>query len=262
MNTNKTEQPLHARLRRRVLAGAVGGGMLFSGLTAQAIGPVQETGPALFQHITNQINTYTQQLQDYAEYGENAMRWRNTFTYYQQQLMKMQAIIMSFGMPKGVELKEVPDDYMVANKCGGGFSLANLTKVFNFNASGNLVEQQQLICSNIQITENKKYNETVRFMQRTAPELKRLLKEAESRRNRNNEPSTAQTANNDSGQISNTLEVEFKTWETQISMYDAFIASMRESQKILAQTGLKGVQNPLGTLVKTAALKTALTVGK
>ena len=222
---------------------------------------VVEVGPSAIQHILNQINTYTQSLQDYAEYGENAMRWRNTFTYYQQQLIKMQAMIMSFGMPKGVQLKEVPEDYMVANRCGGGFSLANLTKVFNFNASGNLVEQQQMICGNIQRTENLKYNLTVRFMQRTVPELQRVLKDAESRRNSNNEPSTADTANNDSGQISNKLDVEFKTWDTQIKMYDSFIASMQESQKMLAQTGLKGGHSPLGTLVKTAALKTALEVG-
>lgn len=238
------------------------------GLTLMAAGgnavtmPVVEVGGNLIQSMLNQLNTAGQYAQDAAEYGEQAARWQQTLSHYQQQLIRMQSLMMSFGLPQGQQMTEVADDYMVSQRCGGGgFSLTSLARVFNLNPSGNLIEQQKTICANIQLTRNAKYNETVRFMQKTAPEMQTMLTELKAQRDASNNQGNVEASNNNAMQASNKLTVNFQTWSSRMQMYDAYIGSMEENQKLLATLALKGENNPIGTLVKTGALAGALQVG-
>ena len=212
--------------------------------------------------IQNIITQITQKSFDIAEYGEQAMRWQQTLSHYQQQLIRMQSLMMNFGLPRGQQMTEVPDDYMVREKCASSsFSLSSLTQVFNLNPAGNITEQQKAICANIQMTRNAKYNETVRFMRQTVPELETMLGQLKTQRDASNNQGNVEASNNNALQASNKLNVNFQTWSSRMQMYDAYISSMEENQKLLASLALKGENNPIGTLVKTGVLAGALQVG-
>jgi hypothetical protein len=162
-------------------------------------------------------------------------------------------------MPKGADLSPVLMNHNVAERCGG-FSISNLTKVFNLNGSGNIYEQQKEICANIQMMENMKYNATVEFLSKTAPAMEAELKDLDSRRNSSNENGNVDANTNDALRMSTSMDGRFKVWETQVKSYDAYIQTMQGTQKILAQGALKGKSGLLGTFVKTAALKGALEI--
>jgi len=226
-----------------------------------AAGPVVEVGPNLAQSILNQINTYSARFQDVKEYGEQAMRWKQTIEKYQQQLIKMKGLVMSMGLSQGVKLEMVDErTYMVAERCGG-FSAQSLTKVFNFNGSGDIYQQQKDICASIQQAKNIKYNLTVEFMTQGIPEMERVMNQMVIDRNTDNSEGTVAGSNSQSLTMFNNLTLNASNWESQMKTYDGYIESMEGVQKTLARSALKGKQGLFGSFVKTAALKGALEVG-
>ena len=72
--------------------------LVFLGNAAAAGIPVVDI-PRTIQSTLNQINTYSQRLQDAAEYGENATRWMQTLRHYQQQLIRIRGAAMISGLP-------------------------------------------------------------------------------------------------------------------------------------------------------------------
>jgi hypothetical protein len=248
----KSTNKLHGLIASMVLA-LIAGGTALAPVPAHAVFATEAT------QFLNQINLAIQRAQAYAEYGEEAMRWRQTLAQYQQQLVRIQGIISAFGMPQGPELTPVALNHNVAARCGG-FSISSLTKVFNLNGSGNIYDQQKQICANIQMMENMKYNATVEFLEKTASEMKTELQGLDARRGISNENGNIDANTNDAVRMATNMGGKFKVWETQVSSCDAYIETMQETQKILAQGALKGKSGLLGTFVKTAALKGALEV--
>ena len=59
----------------------------------------------------------------------------------------------------------------------------------------------------------------------------------------------------------NTFDTRYKGWQIKMKTYDEYIHAMQIQQMQLTELGLKGEISPLGTLVKTAALKSALQFG-
>lgn len=262
MNISKCIRSDRRRSKKFMLGGLALSCILAMGNANAVFGvgdTVIEVGPSWIQHTLNQINTYLAQIEAAGEYTEQAMRWRSTLSHYQQQLIRIQGIISGFGLPKGVDLTPVLLNYNVAERCGG-FSISSLTKVFNLNGSGNIYEQQKQICANIQMMENMKYNATVEFLNKTAPEMEAELKTLDTRRNSSNENGSVDANTNDALRMTASMEGRFKVWETQVQSYDSYIQIMQSTQKILAQGALKGKSGLLGTFVKTAALKSALEI--
>jgi hypothetical protein len=238
---------------RRVLLGIA---MMACMVSAHATDDTIEVGPNLLQSILNQINTYAQRFQDYDEYAEQAARWQQTLAQYQQQLVKIQGMLSGYDLPKSEKLEKVLENYLVKERCsqdGGGFS-----SEFKLNQNANYLTEQQQICVNIRIIENRKYNSTVDYLVETAPKVMELLKQAEAQRQSSNEQGNVQASTNDAVRINNELQAQGQIWMVQMQAYDAYIASMTENQKMIVKSALKGEQNPLGTLAKTAALKAAL----
>jgi hypothetical protein len=215
----------------------------------------------IIQATLNQINTYSARYQDVAEYSEQLMRWKRTLEQYQNQLIQIQGVVMAFGLPEGKPVTRVPDNYMVVERCGGGFSLSSLTQVFQINPTGNIIEQQKQLCANIQRMQNTKFNYTVDFFTQYAPKLQDELKQSETRRNSSNTQGNVAAADNDALRIGNTADANFQTWQANIQAYDSYIASMENNQRILAKAAMKGKESLLGTMIKTGALKGALEVG-
>ena len=255
-------KPNHPMRRARLAAtGCVLGLSLALVVPANAQVVVAEAGPSLIQHLLNQLNTYAQRFQDQSEYTQQAQRWYQTYTHYQQQIVRTTGYFAQMGMDLDRSMEPVPEDKNM-ERCGSGtFSLATLAGRFALDGAGNIRQQQQDICRRIQLINNRKYNATVRLMREVGPQIDAHIRELELRRNSSNDEGNVMGSANDVAQFDIRLKGHFSQWETQMKMYDSYIASLQESQKVLAHRALKGTNDTIGTLVRTATLQGALEVG-
>jgi len=107
--------------------------------------------------------------------------------------------------------------------------------------------------------ENQKYNETVEVVQKTMPDMRKVLDRIKDIRDLwSGEGAMAEASAN--AVVSDAyMQADFATWEKKTEGYDKQIQALTKMQQILAQRALKGTgQSPLGTVVKAAALKAAL----
>src|SRR6476661_5255711 len=118
-----------AGLRKSALACVLGTAMFLHAPSSNAQLATAEIGPSLFSHITNQINTLTQRIQDYSEYAQQAVRWQSTWQHYYQQIARFMSVVRNPTLTNKVSLQMVPLDFGVAEECGGtgGFSLSLAT---------------------------------------------------------------------------------------------------------------------------------------
>lgn len=246
----------------RLAALALGAALAIGSAPAGAVWPVQETGLSLVQHLMNQINTYHQKIQDAAEYVEQKTRWLRTLEQYRQALIRVQAAMNSFGLPDGAPLVPVPANYLVAETCGGSPDLSpmGLFKTFVFNPGGDMKEQQTQICVNIRMMQNRKYNDSVQFLSETVPMMQSSLGRIFGIRLGSNDEGNVRGADSESLRTANDLAVMAQTWEARMKSYDAYIEVMEQNQKVVAHSALKGKPSVISDLVKTAALKGALSI--
>jgi len=252
-------------LRQKRLAAMLLGSMaIFSTTPAGASGyPVFDLS-ALIQALKDFKQSNAQLIADGKEYAEQISRWNRTLQEYRDAMVKIQGLINNFGLPPGATLERVPDDYMVAEVCrtSGGFSATSLLKKFVLDTSGDLYAQQQQLCVNIQMMENRKRNETVDFMEKTIPSVDKTLSEIMGWRmgGSGNLSGTVSAVNSDSLRTANEISVLQQKWEARMRSYDAYQQSMMANQRVLARVALKGKPGVISQLVKTAALKGALSV--
>ncbi len=233
--------------------------------------PVVEVGPSVYQQIMNQINTYKAEItayaskaQDAAEYVEQRTRWIRTLEQYAQALVQVQAVMNNFAMPQGAVLTKVPENYLVKQSCGGDtdLSLTGLFKTFVFNPKADFKAQQTQICVNIRMMQNRKYNEAVTFMAESVPLMQSSLTRIFNLRIFSNSQGNVQGTDSEALRMANDLAVQSQIWQSRMRSYDAYIEVMEANQKVVAENALKGdtTNQIIGTLVKTAALKGALSV--
>lgn len=211
-----------------------------------------------FQNILTQLRNIAAQA---AEYQQQYARWMETYTHYQQQLVRMSGIIKSFGLPSSRPLEEVDADYLVADRCGAGLNPLGILRALTPVRSGDYISQQRENCAQIQRVRNQKYNDTVRFIKETMPAMEADMKRIENMRSQNNDNGTVDAAAEASMQLMANLETQMQSWNVRMQSYDELIVMLEQSQRQLAQMALKGERNPIGTVVKTGALKAALKVG-
>lgn len=242
--------------------------VLASALAVAAMGPttvnaqvlVAEIGGSLMQQIMTQINTYTQTGQDYAEYSEQAKRWYDTYSHYQQQLVKVQGMVDSFSRPQGRPLTPVPVDYLVKERCGGSFSLSGAIHNMVPTRSGDFIAQQRENCQRLQLVKNQQFNDTVEFLNRSVPEMEHDMRTLLKRRNSSNSNGNVDAATADAARIHAKLNSEIESFKAAMQGYDYHIATLNRAQAQLAEMALTGEHNAIGTLVKTSALKAALEI--
>ncbi|MDX3934400.1 hypothetical protein [Stenotrophomonas sp.] len=268
MDTAKRAQKpraMYARARATLLSVSCAA-MLAAPVQAYTL-PVVEVGANLFNLTYTQVNTLYSQMESAAEYGTQAWRFTKTLANWAQKMARFQQIIASPLMPVTPTLKPVPIDFNVAEKCGTSsmFSFQGVMQALDigsFSPQGDIRAQQRTICSMIQVIENQKYNETVKVLQESLPNMNQVLnKIAEIR---------ALTSFEDEGPMNEVLSnttlsiaksnAAIDQWEQQMGLYDKHIDILTRQQRMLAERVLRGSKAPniLGTAVKTAALKAAL----
>lgn len=223
---------------------------------------IEIPGASLFAQILSQLNTAAQKVQDKLEYYEQKMRWLRTLQQFQQALIQVQAAINSFGLPTSPMMTPVAENYLVAEKCGGNldFSLSSMISTFVLDLDGDIKSQQQKVCASIQMMQNRKFNDSVNFMNETLPSMTESLLRVLSIRLVSNDQGQVQGADSESLRLANDLAVQSQAWQARMQAYDAYISTMTQNQNILATKALKGKNSLVSNLVKTAALKTALSI--
>lgn len=221
--------------------------------------------PAQAFYCSNCSNWFTQIPEYFAKimhYGKEVAAWQQQAADMQQQLASIQNMFMSLGIQSGPEMNEVLLNYNVAERCGGP-SMSSLLSSFRLNGNGDIYQQQRQVCANIQMVENTKFNETVRFLRdthaATQTEFTRLQQMNRSAQNVGNSHKAEQSAN----EALYAQQARFKDWQSKMTAYDSYINTMRENQKLLAKIAMKGDRSTLATqalgqIGRTAILEAAL----
>ncbi|WP_075677581.1 hypothetical protein [Stenotrophomonas sp. TD3] len=261
---NNVKRRASARKVLKPVAKVLGVALALSATNAGAFGPVQETGPALFQHIWNQVNTLQSKLQEKAQFVKDNTQWlkdwNQTLTEYREALIKVQGIMNDFGLPDAAPLTPVASKYLVAETCGTGADLKDMLPSLVFDSTGDWKKQQTQICVNIRMMQNRKYNDAVDFMLRTGPSFAKSLESIADLRFGSNLKGNMDAVASDSLRTANEMNASVQNFDSRMKAYDAYIQVMEANQKIVAQNALKGKKGLASDLVKTVALKTALSI--
>lgn len=221
-------------------------------------------------HITTSL---TSQFQALAQYGKqltglakDTAHYKAVYDHYQQQLIKLQRMVTTLSFSGSQPMEKVADDYLVDSVCQsthGGLNLRSILSGFHPDPKGDIVAQQKLICELTQTTRNMKFNETIDFLTRVKTETQDAVKKIADRQDSGGKTESAvNTSTNDAANVGVQLQGVYQNYTSKLQMYDAQIASLVDMQRTLATGALRGVdRGPIGTLVKTATLQTALKAG-
>ena len=256
----KKSRSATTRFRSTVLAMSLTG-LLAAPAQAYTL-PVTEIGMNLYNATMTEVHSLASQAEALIEYGEQYYRFAQTTLNWAQKLAKFQQIIASPIMPSGVRLTKVAADFNVVERCGSGsiMSVSGMMSALNLSPGGDIAVQQRNICAAIQMLENRKYNETVDVVQKTMPDMRKVLDQIQNiRLLTSTEGGMTEVMSN--AAVSNAyMQADFTTWDKQIEMYDKQISALTSQQQMLTRMTLKGAPSPLGTVVKTATLKAALSL--
>jgi hypothetical protein len=247
------KRPRHPRIAAAILAGS----LLVGAPGAQAGGVPVIDVTAISQDLKSWIDQTI-------EYGKEAVRWDQIKQQIDDVRAIMAAVNFVIDLPMGEPLKKVDPKYLVAETCGQeamGFNLRTAMSLAGIE-SGDIKSQQQQICVNIRMMQNRKFNDSVDFLDKTIKQAQEAMWENFLSRRNTKQVGGVQSADSDSARLSNQLNTMAQQWATRMQSYDAYIATMEANQNALARTALKG--NPknklLGDIVQTAVLKGALSV--
>lgn len=246
----KAKAAKRSRLRAAVLAAA----LLMGTNNAYAGMPVID-----FSQILGQIRGW---ISDTTQYAKEVTH----FDQMKEQIDSIRDIFNMFnfaiGLPEGEALTVVDEKYLVEETCGdgaGGLSMTTVMSVLGMDVTSDLKKQQQQICVNIQMMQNRKYNDSVKFLDLT---VKQARAEAMKIFEAGNSDSVGATtaATRDATRLNNELNLLAQQWGTRMQSYDAYIATMETRQNLLAKTALKGKKRLARDLIQTAVLKGALSI--
>ena len=205
-----------------------------------------------------------QWIDDVQEYAVEAKRWTQTEEHMKQLEAIFDPLRFSMDMPPGAQLQQVDEDYLVAERCGADpskFGWKQLVGKVSFGQGANWQAQQHQLCTSIQRTHNRRFNETVYFLTNTMDQAyKEMQRNMDSRKGSDNSAGGVQATQSDTERLGNELNVMAQTWSTRMQAYDATIASLQEQQRILAKAALRGdpKKRLLGDVVQIVTLEKAL----
>lgn len=260
MNTNLSSKKKSVRagglsFAMTVAIGMVGAGAVMMPRPAQAV--------AFFcANCSNWMTQIPEYAAKIAHYGKEVASWQQQARDMQNQIASIQNMFLTLGIQPGPQMDEVPQNYNVPERCGGFSPTSMMSSMFSVDGKGDIYQQQKEVCANIQMMQNTKYNETVRFLRdsysATQSEFNKLQQMNRSATNLGNNAKASQSAN----EALYAQEARYKNWQSTMTAIDSYIATMRENQKLLAQTAMKGskTNQVLGQIGKTAILVGALEV--
>lgn len=200
------------------------------------------------------------------EFTTEAQRWRDTKRHMEQLDAIFDPLRFAMDLPPGAQLEPVAEDYLVKEKCGRdalSTGWKQLAGNIAFGSGADWKKRQHELCVSIQRMDNRKFNETLFFLEETMDQVRSEMdRNLESRESSDNTSGGAQAAQGDTARLGNQLNAMAQTWTARMQAYDASIASLKEQQRVLAKAALRGdpVKRAVGDVVQVAVLKKALKI--
>ncbi|KHL60240.1 hypothetical protein [Xanthomonas cannabis] len=268
MNVKKDRADKSSRVgsKLRTLVLVLGCAACLNGQAVTFIDPAN-----LVENFTQRVQSAWQFAKDNSQYAKEAQYFIDQARRWKQQYDAAMAFIdlASYRsmLPDGVELAKVDEEYMVKERCGGEapsvFSVSGLKEIISskvkeaLNSEG-IDEQQKKTCAYIQMLKNKRYNDSIDFIEVTMPAFQRELDRIVFRAAGNNTPGAVDARMFELRTLSNAMDIQMSTWTARNQAYETYIVLMEDKQKSLAKQALKGKEVLLGTVVKNLALRAAL----
>jgi len=243
---------------RRLLAIPLMVAPLLAVHTARAGAPVID--------ITSIMTEMRAWLDDTLQYARQADHWKQVQAQIDDGRAIFDPLRFSVGLPAGAMLQTVAPDYLVVEACGkraAGLQMERALTALRFSGREEWEAQQRQICVNIQMMQNRKFNETVTFLEHTIDQAESTMREIfRARQDSNNTSGGVQATQSDTARLTNHLSVMAQQWSTRMQGYDAYIAVMQSRQNIVARAALQGdpTAEALSDLVQTTALEAALRI--
>ncbi len=249
-----------AKLRGAAMALAIGG-LLASG-NASAQWAVIDFG-----HIKAQMAEFAQQA---ARWGEQGQQWLKEYNQWKQQydalMSRVNNMQSMFGLPGAQPMQRVPDDYMVASRCGstpeGTGVAAIMGRLSAFTTGDNPQVRRWRYCAQEQYMRNKQFNEMVLYLQETVPEMNRELQRA------GNEFQGGQKTEGEMNAMSAKLSKvngdiaqSNEEFDTRMKAYDTYISATRQDQGSLTRSTMRGGNGLIQQVTNAAVMRRALCGG-
>ena len=245
--------PLIAKL---ALACAFAAGNAGAGIPVTDVGNMPNHIITQIQSLLNQINTYTQKFQDYAQYAAEIQHMTQQLTQL-DQLFNTLALSMT-----PIEEKTSQDlTDAISQRCSGGSGsiISDIFSTIGLDMNGDIVSQQKTKCKQIVNLQFMQFNEQVRMLEKlkdTQSQIKTIETQmAGSSGNGQMDTNVAQTQ-----KLMAQMLADAQYTETVIRTYEGMIKMVEEDQRQLAKRGLKGENSVLGTIISTGTLALALEV--
>lgn len=197
-----------------------------------------------------------------AHYGEVAQHYTQELAFWQQQLNKLQSLDLDlFQLEQN--FTTIDQNYGVDIMCPGASSSV-IDKVTSslaslVNPDADVLGQQKTICANIVRTQNRKYNDTVLYLQSLRKQTDSFLQITAMRITEiGNSPGNTQGLTQETARYSASMELAKTKWDSSMQQYDVQLNLLRQQQTVLARRALNGQNSVWGQVVNTVALKIAL----
>ncbi|WP_448100800.1 hypothetical protein [Luteibacter jiangsuensis] len=215
---------------------------------------------SFFTELEQWKTTADQYTKVWSHYIEEAAFW-------QQQLNKLKSLNLSmFELEQN--FAKVDADYGIDVMCPGANPSSVIDTVTSslaslINADADIVGQQQKICVKIVRTQNRKYNDTVDYLQSLTKQTSSFVEITQARLSAiGTSPGNTEGLTQETARYSANLQLAREKWETSMHQLDVQIDLLKQQQTVLARRALNGKPSLWGTLVNTAALQGALTINK
>lgn len=220
------------------------------------------------------------QIGEYAETAERYIAQTNEWFKVQERYISTISDLTSItkglnglDLPAGQKLEKVEEDAGIDTACNldsgllDMFSASNLGKMLGLSAESEL-DNQKMICAMRVTMQNRKYNESVDFMNETMPSIKNTMKELiSSIKGKGETPGAQDQHQTDAPVIDADTQKKIDEFRSRQQQYDALISALNDRQVILAQQLMRGksksiTDEVIGVVVQSSALEAALHYNK
>lgn len=243
--------------RKAALTLSVGIAIGIAGGTARA--QLVTIDPA---HIAQDVANFGKTM---AQYAKELAHYQAVVQHYQQQLIRLTH--MDFTLPtmqnSYEEISSSDARDQVARACpstrtdGVAGAVTGLLQIFTPDVNKSLLENQRIICEQVQFRQIDKYNLTVKMMNR----LKDYTKKLESLQKQQDDGGTSEGSL--AGTMSNmqmnslALDNEMQTWTGQIQADDQMIVYLQSQKSVQAREIFNGSNTIIGNVIQAGAFAAA-----
>lgn len=218
-------------------------------------------------HISAQMAEFGQQA---ARWGEQGQQWLKEYQQWKQQydalLSRVNNMQSMFGLPTGQALQPVPDDYMVATRCGttpeGTGTAAIMGRLTAFTTGENPQVTRWVYCVQEQRMRNKQFNDMVAYLQKTVPEMNVELQRA------GNEFQSGQKTEGEMNamaaklsKVNGDIAQSNDEFDARMKAYDTYISATKTNQGTLTRSTMRGGNGLIQQVTNAAVMRQALCGG-